>query len=318
MGVAWGILSTARINRLVLAGARQSDGVDVVAVGSRDRARAEAFAREHGIDRAHGSYEELLADPEVDAVYISLPNSLHVEWTLRAIEAGKHVLCEKPFDRRPEEVQRAFDAAERAGLVLMEAFMWRHHPQTRALEDVVRSGRLGEPRIVLSRFSFPLDDLANVRMRRELDGGALMDVGCYCVSASRLIAGEPELAFGRQVVGPSGVDVRFLGTLHFAGDVLAHFECGFDVPSSSRLEVVGSQGTALVPDPWMCRDPHVQVGDERIDVDDIDRYRLELENMSDAILGEAEPLLGRADAVGQARTIDALYRSAATGAAVAP
>jgi predicted dehydrogenase len=316
VAVRWGILSTARINRQVLAGARLSDRVDVVAVASRDQARAEAYAREHELERAHGSYEALLADPDVEAVYISLPNSLHVEWTIRALEAGKHVLCEKPLDRRPEQVERAFDAAEQAGLVLMEGFMWRHHPQTRALEEIVRSGRIGEPRVVLARFSFPLDDPENVRMRPELDGGGLMDVGCYCVNAARLIGGDPELAFGRQVVGPTGVDVRFLGTLQFPGAVLAHFACGMDMPFSAYLEVVGSEASAIVRDPWLCRDPHIEVGDERIDVEEADRYQLELENMSAAIRGEAEPLLGRADAVGQARVIEALYRSAESGAAV--
>jgi len=316
LAVRWGILSTARINRPVIAAARVSDRYEVVAVASRDQARAGAYAREFEIERAYGTYEALLEDPDVEAIYNSLPNSMHVEWTIRALEAGKHVLCEKPFDRKPEEVERAFDVAERHGLVLMEAFMWRHHPQTKKLAEIVRSGRIGEPRVVLARFSFPLDDASNIRMQPELDGGALMDVGCYCVSGARLIGGEPVLAFGRQRVGPSGVDVRFLGTLEFPGELFAHFTCGMDIPFSARLEVVGSEASAVVPDPWGCRDPHVEIDGERIPVPDADRYQLELENMSGAIRGEAEPLLGRADAVGQARTIDALYRSAETDAAV--
>jgi D-xylose 1-dehydrogenase (NADP+, D-xylono-1,5-lactone-forming) len=316
MAVRWGILSTARINLPIIAAARASDRCELVAVASRHHDRAEAYAREHEIGRAFGSYEALLADPDVEAVYISLPNSLHVEWTVRALEAGKHVLCEKPFDRRPAEVERAFDVADRRGLLLMEAFMWRHHPQTKKLVELVRAGRIGEPRVVLARFSFPLADPGNVRLRPELDGGGLMDVGCYCVSAARLIAGEPQLAFGRQVVGPTGVDVRFLGTLEFRGGLLAHFTCGLDIPFSARLEVVGSEASAVVADPWGCRDPHVRIGDERVDVDEADRYRLQLENMSDAIRGHGELLLGRADALGQARTIDALYRSAWSGEAV--
>jgi D-xylose 1-dehydrogenase (NADP+, D-xylono-1,5-lactone-forming) len=316
LAVRWGILSTARINRPVIAGARASDGCDVVAVASREQSRADAYAREFEIERAYGIYEALLEDPDVDVIYNSLPNSMHVDWTIRALEAGKHVLCEKPLDRKPEEVERAFDVAERHGLVLMEAFMWRHHPQTKKLAEIVRAGRIGEPRVVLARFSFPLADPDNIRMQPELDGGGLMDVGCYCVSGARLIGGEPVLAYGLQRVGPSGVDVRFLGTLEFPGDLFAHFTCGMDIPFSARLEVVGSEASAVVPDPWQCRDPHVQVGDERIDVEDADRYRLEVENMNDAIRGEAEPLLGRDDAVGQARTIDALYRSAEMGVPV--
>ncbi len=320
MGVAWGVLSTARINLAVLAGARQSDRVDVVAVASRDQSRAEEYAREQGIDRAHGSYEALLEDPDVEAVYISLPNSLHVEWSIRALEAGKHVLCEKPLDRRPEEVERAFDAAERADRLLMEAFMYRHHPQTKKLKEIVEGGRIGELRLIRASFSFMLDDPTNVRLKADLDGGSLMDVGCYCVSGSRLLAGEPEQVFGQQVTGPTGVDVRFAGLLRFPGDVLAEIDCGFDLPAGSDLVAIGSDGDVHVTYPWFCHDHAVEVrrGEEaeRVEVEEIDRYRCELENMSDAIRGEAEPLLGREDALGQARTIEALYRSAETGTPV--
>jgi D-xylose 1-dehydrogenase (NADP+, D-xylono-1,5-lactone-forming) len=314
--VRWGVLSTAKINGAVLKGARQSDQVEIVAVASRDQARAEAYAREHRIGRAHGSYEALLADPDVEAIYISLPNSLHVEWSIRALEGGKHVLCEKPFDKRPAEVERAFDAAERAERVLMEAFMYRHHPQTRALQDVVASGRIGQLRQLRASFSFTLDDVANVRLRPELDGGALMDVGCYCVSVCRLLAGEPELVFGRQRTGSTGVDVRFSGVLQFPGDVFATFHSGFDLPYGSGVEAIGSEGSVLVREPFLCRDPHLEVNGERTEVEDVDRYRLQIENFSAAIRGEAEPLLGRDDALGQARAIDALYCSAASGSAV--
>jgi predicted dehydrogenase len=194
--VRWGLLSTARINRLVLAGARESDRVDVVAVASRDRARAEEYARENGIERAYESYEALLADPDVEAVYISLPNSLHVEWSIRALQAGKHVLCEKPLSRRRAEVEEAFDVAERAGLALMEAFMYRHNPQTARLKELVEQGAIGRLRLIRATFSFPLTDAENIRLDPALDGGGLMDVGCYCVSGSRLLAGEPREVFG--------------------------------------------------------------------------------------------------------------------------
>jgi xylose dehydrogenase (NAD/NADP) len=314
--VRWGLLSTARINDALLAGGRQSDRISFVAVASRDLSRAEAYADEHDIERAHGSYEALLDDGDVEAVYISLPNSLHVEWSVRALEAGKHVLCEKPLDRHPDEVVRAFDVAERAGRLLMEGFMYRHHPQTRELERVVADGRIGELRHIRTAFSFTLDDPANVRLRAELDGGALMDVGCYCVSGCRLLAGEPELVFGRQRIGPTGVDIRFTALLSFAADVSAEFYCGFDVPYASDFEAIGSEGSVLVRAPVTCRDPHLELNGERIEVEDVDRYRLELENFSAAIRGEAEPLLGRDDALGQARAIDALYRSAASGAVV--
>jgi predicted dehydrogenase len=313
-----GLLSTARINDAILTGAAPSPDVDVVAVGSRDGARAQAYAREHGIPRAHGSYGDLLADADVDAVYISLPNSLHAEWTLRALEAGKHVLCEKPFSRRPDEVERAFDAADAAGLVLMEAFMYRHHPQTKKLREFVRAGSIGELQTIRSTFEVRLDDPGDVRHDPALDGGSLMDLGCYCVSASRLLAGEPELVEGSQRLGQTGVDLGFSGTLRFAGGVEASFECAFDRSYATEIKATGSEGVARVREPWSCREHAVELRRRacrtaRVEVEDADRYRLQLENFAAAARGDAEPLLGRADALGQARTIEALYRSADEG-----
>src|SRR3954466_14892493 len=159
----WGILSTARIAQRIIEGARLSEDAQIVAVGSRDRARAQAYASEHGIERVHGSYEELLADPEVDAIYNPLPNSLHVPWSVRALEAGKHVLCEKPLSRHPADVDTAFAAADRAGRVLMEAFMWRFHPQTEQLVELVRGGTVGRLRYVRAAFGFDLPEPGNVR-----------------------------------------------------------------------------------------------------------------------------------------------------------
>jgi predicted dehydrogenase len=320
MSVRWGFLSTANINRPVLAGARASDRVDVVAVASRDAGRAQEYARANGIERAHGSYEALLADPDVEAVYISLPNSLHVEWSLRSLEAGKHVLCEKPLDRRPEAVERAFDTAEREGRLLMEAFMYRHNPQTARLQELVEEDSIGALQVIRTCFSFTIDKPANVRLAADLDGGALMDVGSYCVSGSRLLAGEPERLYGEQVVGPSGVDVRFAGTMRFPGDVVGQFDCGFTLPGRDELEVIGAEGSLFLDDPWHARTPRIELrrrgATEVFTTGLADSYRLELENLSDAIRGQAEPLLGRKDAVGQARVIEALYRSAAEGTAV--
>jgi predicted dehydrogenase len=309
-----GLLSTANINRLVIAGARASDDVEVVAVASRDKARAEAYARDHGIPRAHGGYEALLADDGVDAVYVSLPNSLHVDWSLQALEAGKHVLCEKPLARRPEEVERAFDAAERAGRVLAEAFMYRHHPQTKRVAELVRDGAVGEPRAIRAVFSFPLADVENIRMKPELEGGALMDVGCYCVSGARLLAGEPERVYGEQRLGGGGVDTTFAGVLRFPGDVVGVFHCSMDLPSRQELEVLGTEGTLLVQAPWRVDfGGDVLLNGERVDVPEADSYRLELEDLAAAARGEREPLLGREDALGQARALDRLYSSAESG-----
>jgi D-xylose 1-dehydrogenase (NADP+, D-xylono-1,5-lactone-forming) len=312
--VKWGILSTAHINRLFLAGAREADNVQLVAVASRSQARADEYAGENQIPRAHGGYEALLEDPDVEAVYISLPNSLHVEWSMRALEAGKHVLCEKPLSRRVSEVERAFDVAEREDRLLMEAFMYRHNPQTRRLTELVTQGAAGRVRMIRAVFGFVADDPGNVRLSKTLDGGALMDVGCYCVSAARLIAGEPERVSGEQALGGEGVDVAFAATMRHPGDVLSNFDAGLALASRDLLEVVGDQGTLRLEDPWHCREPGIELwrdGEvERIEVERANSYQLEAENLSAAIRGEAEPLLGRADAVGQARAIEALYRAA--------
>ena len=215
-----GLVSTANINQQILRGAAESELVDVVAVASRDGAKAQAYAAEHGIENAHGSYEALLEDDGIDAVYISLPNGMHHEWTMHALEAGKHVLCEKPYSRRPAEAEEAFDAAEQKGLVLMEAFMYRHHPQTARVRELVESGAVGRLCAGKTTFTFPLDDLSNVRALPELDGGALMDVGCYCISGIRLIAGEPEHVRGEQVTGTTGIDMAFHGIIRCANDVV--------------------------------------------------------------------------------------------------
>jgi predicted dehydrogenase len=315
--VKWGFLSTANINDKLLPGAQASPDVDVVAVASRDQGRAEAYGRERGIERAYGTYEELLSDPEIEAIYISLPNSMHVDWSIRALEAGKHVLCEKPLSRHPEDVERAFDAADKAGRILMEAFMYRHNPQTQRLRELVEDGAIGRLRLVRAAFSFALDDATNVRLSAELEGGGLMDVGCYCVSGSRLLGGEPEEVFGRQVLSPSGVDELFTGILRFPGDVIAEIDCGLVLPMRDELEAIGEEGSAFLDEPWHCRKPVLELrredGTERIELEPTDSYRLQLENMSRAIRGQAEPLLGREDALGQARAIDALYRAAEDG-----
>jgi xylose dehydrogenase (NAD/NADP) len=325
MTLRLGLLSTANINQKLLGGARAAEGVEVVAVGSRDGARAEAYAAEHGLARAHASYEALLADPEVDAVYVPLPNSLHVPWSIRALQAGKHVLSEKPLTRRPEEAQAAFDAADHAGLVLAEAFMWRHHPQALKLRELVRDRTVGNLRLIRASFSFEIfgmDRPDDVRLQASLDGGGLMDVGCYCVSGMRFIAGEPERVSGRQITR-EGVDVRFTGTLGFPGGALGVFDCGLDYVAQASLEVVGDHGSLFLADPWHSRSPGIDVrrpdgSVERIDVEARDPYACELEDFAAAVRGERPHPFGREDAVGQARTIAALYRSAEFGADAVP
>jgi predicted dehydrogenase len=320
--VKWGILSTADINRKVIPGLRASDKAELIAVASRDQGRADEYAREWEIEHAYGTYEALLEDPDVEALYISLPNTLHCEWSIRALDAGKHVLCEKPMSRHIGDVEAAFDAAERNGGILSEAFMYRHNPQTARLKQLVDDGAIGDLRVVRSCFSYALYDEENIRLRTDVEGGSLMDVGCYCVSGSRLLAGEPERVYGEQFVGPSGTDWVFAATMRFPGDVIAEFDCGTALGERDELEAIGSEGSLFLDDPWHCVEPVIELrrgdGVERIELDHEDSYRLEVENVSDAIRGAAEPLLGRDDAVGQARAIDALFRSASTGTAVSP
>ncbi|HEV2059240.1 MAG TPA: Gfo/Idh/MocA family oxidoreductase [Solirubrobacteraceae bacterium] len=320
MGVAWGVLSTARIAARFVAGATKTEAADVVAVASRDGATAQAFAAAHGVARAHGSYDALLADPAVEAVYIPLPNSMHVDWTLRALQAGKHVLCEKPMDRRPEQIARAFDVADELGLVLSEGFMWRHNPQTQRLRELLDEAAIGTVRLVRACFSFILAGDVDVRLDAALDGGALMDTGCYCVSGVRLVAGEPVDVSAQVVTGPTGVDLRLSGLLRFDDDVLGVIDCGLDMYSRGELEIVGTEGRLLLPDPWHATSPRIVVerGFERetVKLDVADSYTRELEDAAAAIAGDRPPLLGRADALGQARTIEALYRAAAEGRTV--
>ena len=319
MGVSWGIISTANINTPIIAGARASDALEIVAVAGRDGARTEAYAREHGIPRAHTGYDALLADPDVEAVYISLPNGMHVDWAVRALQAGKHVLCEKPLSRRVADAERAFDAADAAGRLLMEAFMWRHNPQTQRFAQLAADA-IGELRLVRAAFSFMLDDPGNVRLDAELDGGALMDVGCYCVSGARLLAGEPEAVSAQQVTTADGVDVRMAATLRHPGGVLTTLDCGLDLPDRSELQAIGSGGALWAQDPWHCHAASFELrqgqGRETVTVARADSYRLELENLSAAIRGAGTPLLGREDAVAQARVIEALYASADAGGAL--
>src|SRR5581483_9208090 len=305
--VKWGIISTANINRLFLAGARRANGVEIAAVASRNRVKAEEYARENEIATAHGSYEDLLQDPQIEAVYISLPNSLHVEWSIRSLQAGKHVLCEKPLSRRTADVERAFDEAQRSDRLLMEAFMWRHNPQTAKLTGLLNQGVVGRIRMIRAAFGFVAQDAANVRLQTGLDGGALMDVGCYCVSGARLIAGEPERVSAEQALGGDGVDVAFAATMRHPDDIISHFDCGLALDSRDLLEIVGDQGSLRLDDPWHCRNPGIEMthGDqtEHIEIKPANSYGLEAENFSAAIRGETKPLLGRRDAIGQARTI---------------
>jgi predicted dehydrogenase len=315
----WGILGTARINRRVIPPLRLSQGNRLLAVASRTQARADEHARQWEIERAHGSYEALLADPEIDVVYIPLPNHAHAEWAIRAARAGKHVLCEKPLALSVSEVDAMEAAAREAGVVLAEGFTYRHHPQTLKAKELVDSGAIGDVRFVRGTFTFPLDRPKDVRWRPELGGGALWDIGCYPLSFTRYLLGcEPVEVFGSAVVGGTGIDETFAGQLVFPGGVLAQFDCGFRSPVRAELEVAGTAGTIRVRHPWQ-PDPDLPVlltrGDqpaEAVPVEDRERFLLEIEDLESAVRHGTKPLVSLAESRGNVAAIVALHESART------
>ena len=300
------LLSTADINGAIL-GARADDApFEIVAVGSRDGARAQAYAHEHGIATAHASYDALLADDAVDAVYIALPNALHHEWTMRALAAGRHVICEKPYTRHPNEVDEAHHEAERNNLVLTEGFMWRHARQTALLCELLP--RVGDLRAVHATFTGSLPRPHDVRWTRDLGGGALLDLGCYCIGAARLVAGgEPDRVHGE--AQPHGeVDGSFAGTLHFE-NVTATFQCSLLAPLQNTIHVIGSDGVLVVPNAFVNPPGIVVLNGEEHRVPGSNHYRDQLDDFCAAIRGERPALLGRAEMHGQARVLDALLRA---------
>src|SRR5215212_5816070 len=324
----WGILSAANIaRRRFVPGVRNGSEGQAAAVAARDGDRARAFADELGIPRAYGSYEELLADPAIDGVYIGLPNSLHAEWTIRAAQAGKHVLCEKPLTRRASDAERMAAACAAAGVVLMEAFMWRHHPQHARVRELLAAGEVGEPAFVRATFSFAMGAARragpDVRVQPELDGGSFMDVGCYTLNAARfLFDAEPVEVSAMQRTDPSlGVDTSFAALARFPGDRLAVIDGSFDGSGPQRYEITGFRGTITVdpcfqPGPGPTRIRVDRAGERQtVEAPGVDQYAVEADHFvrsarAGRLLPPAED--GRA----QARVVEALYRSAETGQAV--
>jgi predicted dehydrogenase len=249
--IRWGILGTARINRRVVPALHASRRGTVWAVASRDLSRATAHAAQFGIPRAVEGYQTLLDDSSIDAVYIPLPNSEHVPWTLAAIAAGKHVLCEKPIALDPLDVDRVAAAAAAAGVCVEEGFMYRHEPQTARIVSLLRDGAIGSVRAIVSGFTFLLDGGGNIRMDAALGGGALWDVGVYPITCAQLIAGhEPKMAIGTAHWAPSGVDDEFMGLLRFSEGLTANVYAGFRAEYRTWLEVLGSSGALTVPNPF--------------------------------------------------------------------
>ena len=318
----WGILSTANIGRVAVVPAIQAsaNGI-VVAVGSREGPKAKAFAESAGIPSHYPSYEALLEDPAVDAIYIPLPNSLHREWTVRAADRGKHVLCEKPLALSVAECREMEAAAAANGVVVMEAFMYRFHPRTTRVVELVRTGTVGQLRSIRSAFTFRLTRPNNIRLDLGLGGGALMDVGCYCVNVSRTIVGaEPEEVHAWATWGPTGVDVELSGSLRFGGGVIALFDCALTTERREWYEVVGTDGALRVEAGFLPGTDAVVIDERRgrapataHSVAGADEYREMVEHFADAALHGRPVRYPVAEAAANMRVIEALYQSARDG-----
>lgn len=315
----WGLLSTARINRALIPPLNASKRTRLLAVASRSQSSAEAYAREWNIPRALGSYEALLADPEIDVIYNPLPNNLHAEWTVKALRAGKHVLCEKPMTLTLTEMDEIIATSRETGKIVTEAFMYRHHPQTLKVKEIVESGALGQLQLIRGAFTFTLTREGNYRSDPAMGGGSIWDVGCYPISYARTLVGaEPLEVFGWQVEGPSGVDESFVGQMRFGNGVLAQFDCGFASPLRSWMEIVGSEGTLYIPDPFKPNHKATVTltrGDqaETLHMPGADLYMGEVDDLCDAIEHGRTPRITPADSRANLATILALLESARTG-----
>ncbi len=313
--VRWAILSSANIGRRVIPAIHASRNGVVVAVCSRSAERAEAFAAELNISRAYGSYEALLADDEIDAIYIPLPNSMHAEWSIKCAEAGIPTLCEKPFARDAAEAQSIVDAFEQRSVMLAEAFMYRSHPQHAKVKEIVTAGGIGELQLINSSFTFPLSNEANIRLSKPLAGGSLMDVGCYCVNLMRFMTGEePAQVNASANIGEvTGVDEALVGTLEFPSGVIGHFECGLRAYRQHSYTLKGSAGMIVVPTsfvPDKDSDTVVQHWQGETYAEHVipasDQYQLMVEDFADALLEGRAPRFAPSDAVSNMAVVDKL------------
>ena len=320
--LTWGIIGTSRINRKVIPAIRSVKGTNLLAVASRTHERAEEFAEEYGIPKVYDSYEAILDNPKIDCVYIPLPNSLHAEWTMKAIEAGKHVLCEKPFTVDADEAVVVADVVNSGDRICMEAFMYRFHPQWERARTLIETGEIGEVKLIHSSFGFNLTDRTNIRLSGELAGGSLMDIGSYCVNGSRLITqGEPTLVSAQATFDPEeDVDVSLAGTMRFASGVTATFESSFDTAFRHTFEVVGTEGILTLWHPWTPgpeQDVSVAVNcNDHVETHKIpaaDEYALQVKHFCQVVRGEDELHWTVDDAVRQMKVIDALKQSARVG-----
>jgi len=319
--VNWGILGTASIARRRFVPAMGlAKKASLVAIASREEEKARAFARDFGIPRAYGGYEALLADPDIQVVYIPLPNHLHREWTIRAARAGKHVLCEKPIAVTAGEAREMVDACRAAGVLLMEGFMYRFHPRTRKIKELICGGALGEPIVIHLSQGFRVKSEEDIRIRSGRAGGALLDVGCYCVNMSRYLYGaEPRAVFASaRMIG--GCDSSFFGFLEFPEGRVSLFDASLEASYKQRLQVSGSDGTLLAEKPFVPGRVGMgitilrqETGPEHFRVRGVEQFALEIDHFSSCVLSGREPYLDPEDSIANMRVIDALRESSLTG-----
>lgn len=318
--IRWGILGVAKINERIVPAFRETRFSVLHGIASRSWEKAQAAAAADRIPKAYGCYDDLLQDPEIDAVYIPLPNHLHAEWTLKAARCGKHVLCEKPLCPTADEARRLVDACQSLGVRLMDGFMWPHHPRTPKIRDFLDNGGLGEIHHVHASFTFelPLDD-RNIRLHPEMGGGSLLDVGCYPVFGIRWAFDDEPISVWATASWYQGVDVRMTGILKFANGKTGSFDCGFTLPFRGSMEIVGTMGTLRVPDMWL--PPYdatfeVERGDRRIEefvVSGHNQIACMLDDFSQAVLENRDPLPSPEEAIRTLWVLDALARSAREG-----
>jgi xylose dehydrogenase (NAD/NADP) len=322
----WALLSTANINSALIRPIREAARSELTAVASRDLERAQAYAAEWEIPQAYGSYEEVLADPSIDVIYNPLPNNLHAEWTIKAAEAGKHVLCEKPLTLSLDELDRVEAAAKANGVTIFEAFMYLHHPQTQKVKQLIEEGRIGTLRLINSWFNFylPPSDADNIRLHPALGGGSLWDVGVYPNSLSIVMTGgqAPAEVWAQQVTAENDVEVVMMGQLRFADGATAQISSGFRTPFREGAYFVGDEGIIHVPEPWkpgeVGNPSHITVTglDNRVETivfDGITPYVYEVAAMEACVLDGAAPVVPLSLSREFLRSVLALYESARTG-----
>jgi predicted dehydrogenase len=313
--IRWGILSTANITRSIIRGVGMSSSSCVQAVASRDFTRAGEWAKEHGVPRIFGSYEELLNSGEVDVIYNPLPNSMHAEWTIKALEAGYPVLCEKPFAISAAEAGEILAASKRTGRLVAEAFMYRQHPMYDKVIDLVRNGAIGTLTSIRSIFTFALPDRNNIVTSSELAGGSLMDVGCYCVNIARLITGREPIRV-QAMERRNDVDDSFFGLMEFPDGVYSQFESSIESQSRERAEIAGTDGAIIIESPWFPGERQAQFtllrgeNSEIIQTPGANCYHLEIEDFVNAHRTHSPLRWPPEDAVANMAVIDALFASA--------